>query len=91
MFPTKKREWITGNFTVFTYTWKDWLDIRPYDYLWKSYRPLIWNIREAGESYEIQILFLEPTGHLDFVCALIRAAAEHESQIQKWMEERNLN
>ena len=90
MFPTKKREWIEGNFTNFTYKWKEWLDIQPYNYLWKNYRPLIWNIREDGGAYEIQILFLEPTGRLDFVCALIRATSEDEPQIQKWMEERKL-
>lgn len=91
MFPTKKREWITGNFTNFTYrSWREWTDNQPYAFLWKGYRPLIWNISESGDFYEIQILFLIPSGLLEFVCAVIRTTSADEPHIQKWMEERKL-
>jgi hypothetical protein len=91
MFATKKRSWIEDKCPFFPYpSWKDWVEVRPYDFLWKDYRPVFWNIRDKGERYELQIFFLQPTGGLDFVVAIVRVTSEDESQIQAWMEQKGL-
>jgi hypothetical protein len=86
MFATKKRSWIEDCCSFFPYpSWKEWVDVRPYDYLWKDFKPVFWNIRE------IQIFFLQPTGKLDFIVANIHITPQDESQIQAWMEQKGLS
>jgi hypothetical protein len=91
MFPTKKRSWIDDRVPSFPYSsWKEWTDIRPYDFLWKDYRPVFWNLRELGGQYEVQIFYLIPNGTLDFVVATIRVSSEDEPHMKTWMEKYTL-
>ncbi len=91
MFASKKREWINDSFAIFTYgSWKEWTYERPYDYLWRTYKPMFWNIRDCDGEYEIQIFFLVPSGKLEFICAKIPVKYTDEKAIQDWMSIRGL-
>ena len=91
MFASKKREWISDSFAIFTYgSWKEWTYHRPYEYLWKTYKPLFWNIRDLADGYDIQIFFLVPNGKLDFICAVIKVSTDDELSVKTWMDDRKL-
>ena len=93
MFVEKKRQWLLLPCHIIKYeTWDSWIVYKVYT-LWKDlYYPYMWNIREQGDNFEIQIFFTPLsgscktiTGLLDLKMCIIQVKQSEESKIKDWL------
>lgn len=89
MFPEKDRHWITGPYYPFFFdSWNQWITNRPFSNVtWSSAKILLWNIRSAGEQYDLQVIYANPDGVLtsDLKGVTIRVKSSDEDAIRKWL------
>lgn len=87
MFPEKERSWLTGPFSTFNYpSWAEWIYNRPYEYLWKGHKLILWNIQEKDGQWWVQLLYLSPRTTLDICSAEIKVALADEPKIREWLD-----
>ena len=60
----------------------------PSAYIWKTYKFLLWNIRDDGDGKSsIQLLYWRPSSTLDIYCAEISGLTEEdEPAVRVWLE-----
>ena len=90
MFSEKQRSWLTGTFSVNNYSsWKEWTDNQPYNYLWKSYKLLMWNINEdcSSSKFNIQLFYLMPKEKFEMQVVHIPVNQDDEEEIRLWLKD----